>query len=135
MAGYLVDERLDAAAVSDGWFNTGDLGWFDDDGALHLMGRQAEVINVSGMKVLPREVEEVISALPGVEEVKVYPGETRLGSHHVKAAVVASADIDEARLQSHCDEQLVYYKRPSRILLVKELPRLSNGKIAVQELP
>jgi acyl-coenzyme A synthetase/AMP-(fatty) acid ligase len=135
MAGYLVDERLEKAAVEDGWFNTGDLGWFDDQGSLHLMGRQAEVINVSGMKVLPREVEEVILSLSGVEEVKVYPGETRLGSHHVKAAVVARGDVGVAQVQSHCEEHLVYFKRPARIVLMDKLPRLANGKIAVQELP
>ncbi len=135
MAGYLIDEKLDTSAIDDGWFNTGDLGWFDEHGALHLMGRQAEVINVSGMKVLPREVEEVIATLQGVDEVKVYPGETRLGSHHVKAAVVAQSHIDVAQVQSHCEEHLVYYKRPARIFLMDQLPRLANGKIALQELP
>jgi acyl-coenzyme A synthetase/AMP-(fatty) acid ligase len=102
---------------------------------LHVMGRQAEVINVSGMKVLPREVEEVIATLQGVEEVKVYPGETRLGSHHVKVAVVAQSHIDVAQVQSYCEEHLVYYKRPARIFLMDQLPRLANGKIALQELP
>ena len=99
MIGYLSDETLDTSVLDDGWFNTGDLGSMDSDGALSLYGRQAEVINISGMKVLPREVEEVIAALPGVAEVKVYPGRTRHGSLHVKAAVVADNGIDTAQVK------------------------------------
>ncbi len=135
MVGYLADEKLDTSCLDNGWFNTGDLGWFDDHGSLHLRGRQAEVINVSGMKVLPSEVEEVIAAFPGVVDVKVYPGATRLGSHHVKAAVVARSGIDASTIKAHCAEHLVYFKRPARILMVEQLPRLANGKIAVAKLP
>ena len=80
MSGYLVNEQLDTSILSDGWFNTGDLGSFDAQGALHLRGRQAEVVNVSGMKVLPSEVEDVIASLPGVKEVKVYSRKSRAGA-------------------------------------------------------
>ena len=135
MVGYLYDEKIDTAVLEDGWFNTGDLGWIDEDGALHLSGRQADVINVSGMKVLPGEVEEVIAALPAVEEVKVYPGKNRSGSHHVKAAVVVGDSTDVAAIKAHCEEHLVYYKRPANIILMDALPRSSSGKILPDQLP
>lgn len=135
MAGYLVDEKLDESMLCDGWFNTGDLGRIGDDGALRLCGRQAEVINLSGMKVLPSEVEEVIGAIPGVVEVKVYPGKTRHGSLQIRAAVAAESGVDPARIKAHCEEQLVYYKRPARITMLDALPRSPNGKIARDRLP
>jgi acyl-CoA synthetase (AMP-forming)/AMP-acid ligase II len=135
MVGYLNDETIDTSMLPDGWFNTGDLGWLDDEGALHLCGRQAEVINVSGMKVLPSEVEEVIASLPGVAEVKVYAGKTRHGSHHIKAAVVVDNGVDVARIKAHCEQHLVYYKRPSRIIVMDALPRSAGGKILYDRLP
>jgi acyl-coenzyme A synthetase/AMP-(fatty) acid ligase len=135
MAGYLRDESIDTSMLPEGWFSTGDLGWLDPEGVLHLCGRQAEVINVSGMKVLPSEVEEVIASMPGVAEVKVYAGKTRHGSHHVKAAVVVDDGVDATQIKAHCEKHLVYYKRPSRIILMDTLPRSSGGKILSDQLP
>jgi acyl-coenzyme A synthetase/AMP-(fatty) acid ligase len=135
MIGYLSDETLDTSVLDDGWFNTGDLGSIDSDGALSLYGRQAEVINISGMKVLPREVEEVIAAIPGVAEVKVYPGRTRHGSLHVKAAVVAEESIDTAQVKAYCQEHLIYYKRPARIVFLESLPKSAAGKVLRDLLP
>lgn len=135
MIGYLSDEVLDTSVLEDGWFNTGDLGRLDPDGALHLSGRRAEVINISGMKVLPREVEEVIAALPGVAEVKVYPGRTRHGSLHVKAAVVAEGDVDAAKIKAHCQQHLIYYKRPARVVMMDALPKSAAGKVLRDQLP
>jgi acyl-CoA synthetase (AMP-forming)/AMP-acid ligase II len=134
MAGYLIGERLDTSCFQDGWFNTGDLGRMVE-GALHLYGRQAEVINLSGMKVLPREVEEVIAALPGIAEVKVYPGRTRYGTLQVRAAVVADDDVDAQQIKAHCERQLVYYKRPARVTLMDALPKSANGKVIRDQLP
>lgn len=135
MAGYLRHETIDTSVLNDGWFNTGDLGWIDDNGALHLRGRHAEVINVSGMKVLPSEVAEVIATLPEVAEVHVYPGRNRSGSYFVKSAVVAHDKIDRSRIKAHCEKHLVYYKRPSQIIMVDSLPRSSRGKIIREQLP
>lgn len=134
MCGYLINEQIDTSPLADGWFNTGDLGWVDDHGLLHLRGRHAEVINVSGMKVLPSEVEDVIAAMPGVKEVKVYAGSTRSGLQHVRAAV-AGEGLDASQIKAVCQEQLVYYKRPSRITVMESLPRSSAGKIVRSLLP
>ena len=135
MAGYVESEQLDTSPLQDGWFQTGDLARVDEHGAVHLRGRTVEVINVSGMKVIPGEVEEVIAALPGVREVKVYAGHTRQGDQFVKAAVVTEGGPDVHAIGAHCDAQLVYYKRPERIIPVPALPRSPSGKIVTDQLP
>lgn len=134
MAGYLGDHG-EILPVSDGWFETGDLARIDDDGAIHLRGRDSEVINVSGLKVVPCEVEEAITTLPGVVEVKVYAGEHRSGTQIVKAAVALENGVTAADVRAHCEQHLVYYKRPQIVTLVEALPRTPTGKIHREALP
>jgi acyl-CoA synthetase (AMP-forming)/AMP-acid ligase II len=135
MAGYVKGDRLDRSPVADGWFNTGDLARLEERGTIVLRGRTSEVINVSGNKVLPTEVEEVISLLPGVREVKVYGARNPLGSHSVKAAVVAGDAVGEREVRAHCKTHLVAYKRPVRVHMLERLPRSPAGKIVASQLP
>lgn len=135
MMGYLVQEQVNKDALLDHWFNTGDIGNFDAEGRLVLGGRVAEVINVSGMKVLPREVEEVIKSVPGVVEVKVYPKLTRLGTNTISAAVVADSTVTVEMIREYCERGLVYYKRPSRVTLLDQLPKNTSGKVVKELLP
>ena len=135
MAGYLNDDGLDDAWLDRGWFSTGDLARLDSAGNIHLLGRQAEVINVGGMKVVPSEVEGVISTLPGVRSVKVYRGCRRKAVQFVKAAIVADPGLDVAAVRAHCKRHLVYFKRPDAILFVDALPKSASGKIIHDRLP
>jgi len=135
MAGYLAPEHLDTSPLVNGWFKTGDLGLIDADGTLYLKGRETEVINVFGLKVVPSEVEEVLATLPGVVEVKVYPGQHASGAQFVKAAVVVEGGLEVSHLRAYCEENLVYYKRPERITLLETLPRSPAGKILRDQLP
>jgi acyl-coenzyme A synthetase/AMP-(fatty) acid ligase len=135
MCGYYGHHGVDSSPVLDGWFATGDLGRVDSDRRIHLMGRETDVINVEGLKVIPLEVEETIATLPGVVEVKVYAGQRRNGSQFVKAAVVTDSNVDTTTIRSHCKANLVYYKRPERILPVDRLPRSPAGKILRDQLP
>jgi long-chain acyl-CoA synthetase len=135
MAGYLDEHGRITNPASEGWFETGDLARIDDDGTIHLRGRDSEVVNVSGLKVVPCEVEEAITLLPGVLEVKVYAGEHRSGSQIVKAAVAVDGAVSEADIRSHCERHLVYYKRPQVVTLVEALPRTPTGKIIRDQLP
>ena len=134
MAGYLGSGKLDTSPVVDGWFQTGDLSRVDEHDSIHLRGRITEVINVGGMKVVPREVEEVIAAIAGVTEVKVYAGNSPSGTQFVKAAVVADG-VTEAEIRAHCHQELIYYKRPSAVLLIDALPKTPAGKVLLRELP
>jgi acyl-CoA synthetase (AMP-forming)/AMP-acid ligase II len=135
MAGYLGSAGIDRSPLVDGWFETGDLARQDESGYIHLLGREAEVINVEGLKVIPSEVEEVIATLPGVVEVKVYAGTRKSGGQFVKAAVVGEGDVDVQAIRAHCERNLVYYKRPERILPLAALPRSAAGKILRDRLP
>jgi len=135
MAGYLGRGEIDTSVFVDGCFDTGDLASIDAHEQIHLMGRESEVINVEGSKVIPCEVEEVIASLPGVLEVKVYAGRRRSGGQFVKAAVVSEPHVDAASILAHCERNLVYYKCPERILPVGALPRSPTGKILRDQLP
>jgi acyl-coenzyme A synthetase/AMP-(fatty) acid ligase len=134
MAGYLGDDGR-ITVPPDGWFETGDLARMADDGTIHLRGRDSEVVNVSGMKVVPCEVEESIMLLPGVREVKVYAGEFGAGNQIVKAAVAAENGLTAADVRAHCERHLVYYKQPHVVTLVDALPRSPAGKILRDQLP
>ncbi|HEX3871530.1 MAG TPA: class I adenylate-forming enzyme family protein [Pirellulales bacterium] len=135
MVGYLDDQGRITNPASEGWFETGDLARIEDDGTIHLRGRDSEVVNVSGLKVVPCEVEEAITQLPGVLEVKVYAGEHRSGTQIVKAAVAVDGAVSEADIRAHCERHLVYYKRPQVVTLVEALPRTPTGKINRDQLP
>ncbi|QDV70027.1 Long-chain-fatty-acid--CoA ligase [Rosistilla carotiformis] len=135
MVGYLTKTGVDTSALDDGWFNTGDIGYLDEQGSIHLVGRESDVINVFGMKVIPSEVEKVISEFPGISDVKVYAGKHRSGSEIVKAAVAGVDAEDVESLKKHCETQLAPYKVPGRIICLESLPRTGLGKIIKAELP
>ncbi len=135
MAGYLTPDGIDTSSVRDGWFENGDLGYLDESGRVHLVGRESEVVNVFGMKVIPSEVESVIRDFPGVADVKVYAGQHRSGSQIVKAAIACSPSLDLAALRAHCVANLVAYKRPELIIPLEALPRTPTGKIIREQLP
>ena len=135
MSGYLGGTSIDTTPLIDGWFETGDLARIDEAGHIHLLGREAEVINVEGLKVIPSEVEEVIAAVAGVLEVKVYAGSRKSGGQFIKAAVVTEPNVDVETIRAACQRNLVYYKRPERIVALQSLPRSAAGKIQKDQLP
>ena len=121
------DEATQAAWTSDGWFKTGDLGFIDRDGYLTLNGRARDLIISGGFNVYPREVEEVLSEVEGVEEVAV------LGLPHddlgeqVVAAVVG--EVDEEDLLEYAKAHIASFKKPKKVYYVDELPRNALGKV------
>ncbi|NOY30688.1 MAG: long-chain fatty acid--CoA ligase [Planctomycetes bacterium] len=135
MAGYLRTSGIDTSPLEGGWFETGDLARFHSSGAILLKGRQTEVINVFGLKVLPLEVEEAIRLMPEVVETKVYAGRHRSGSQIIKAAVVCQGEVGESQVRAHCLQHLAPFKQPERITMMEALPRSSMGKILSDQLP
>ncbi|HEV2309328.1 MAG TPA: class I adenylate-forming enzyme family protein, partial [Acidimicrobiia bacterium] len=127
--GGALDDRLDA----DGWFRTGDLARIDDDGFVWIEGRVAEMINRGGLKVYPREVEEVLRARPEVRDVAVVGApDERLGE--VPVAFVVTDALDASALEAHCREALAPYKVPVRFVAVDALPRSEVGKVLTRDL-
>ncbi|MFJ7150028.1 class I adenylate-forming enzyme family protein [Streptomyces sp. NPDC100445] len=130
--------RPDATAETfpDGELRTGDIGFMDQRGWLYVVDRKKDMINASGFKVWPREVEDVLYTHPAVREAAVvgvpdgYRGET------VKAYISlrpgAEADPDE--LAGYCKERLAAYKYPRQVEILPELPKTASGKILRREL-
>lgn len=136
MLGYLGEQGVEYDCLANGWFPTGDVGFVDPDGNLHLTGRRSTFINAFGFKVSAREVEMVIAGMPGVQDVVVYPRTHRSGSQQVAAAIVRqnlSVDIDE--IVSFCRQKLASYKIPSFISFLEDIPRTGSGKTLLVKLP
>jgi malonyl-CoA/methylmalonyl-CoA synthetase len=124
-----------AASFQDGWFCTGDIGAFDDDGYLRILGRSKELIITGGLNVYPREVEDVLLAHPDVAEVAVVGTPSDEWGEVVTAFVVSSADRPaEAPLIEFAAERLAAFKRPRRVQFVDSLPRNALGKVLKHEL-
>jgi acyl-CoA synthetase (AMP-forming)/AMP-acid ligase II len=123
-----LDERVD----DEGWLRTGDCASIDDDGFVWIEGRVSDMVNRGGLKVFPGEVEEVLRAAPGVEDVGVVgvPDE-RLGEVPVAFVV---GDVEPEALERHCREHLAPYKVPARFEPIDALPRNEVGKLLTREL-
>jgi long-chain acyl-CoA synthetase len=141
MSGYWQQpEETAASFVTDErgvrWLRTGDIGYFDPDGYLHLTDRKKELIKVSGYQVWPREVEEVLARHPAVLEAGVAPISDGVKGEVPKAWVVlrpgATATPDELRAFSR--EHLAPYKVPTQVSIVKELPKTAVGKVLRRKL-
>ena len=136
MAGYW-NKPQDTAAVmtADGFFKSGDIGLMDQDGYVKIIDRKKDMIVVSGFKVFPNELEEVITLLPGVLECAAIGVPDEQTGEAVKLFVVKKdATLTEQQIQAYCKEQLTNYKRPKQIVFKTELPKSNVGKILRREL-
>jgi malonyl-CoA/methylmalonyl-CoA synthetase len=124
-------EKTAAEFRADGYFITGDLGRFDEEGYLSIVGRGKDLVISGGLNVYPKEVEEAIDALPGVVESAVIGCPHQDLGEAVTAVVVRApgAALDEAAVQRALDGRLARFKCPKRVLVVDELPRNSMGKV------
>ncbi len=130
IASYLdAPEATAEAFTADGWFETGDLGEFDPDGYLRLVGRSKELIITGGYNVYPREVEEALATHPAVREVAVVGRPSAQWGEQVTAVVVAQGDVAESELRAHAAERVAPYKVPKAIEFADALPRNAMGKI------
>jgi acyl-CoA synthetase (AMP-forming)/AMP-acid ligase II/thioesterase domain-containing protein len=129
-AGYEDNPAENSAAWVDGYFRTGDLGRFDDDGFLFVIGRSKEMINRGGVKIAPREIEEVIRSFPAVSEAIAFAiPDAQLGENIAVAAVLKEGQsMTELELRQKSAERLSSYKVPSRILFMNEIPLSPAGK-------
>ncbi|MFN8037418.1 MAG: fatty acid--CoA ligase family protein [Acidimicrobiia bacterium] len=146
MAGYLDGSGDTTRFTDDGLLRTGDLGRFDDDGFLWLEGRRTDVINRSGLKVFPGEVEEALRAHPDVADVAVagvpddrvgeVPWAFVVGRNPSPADGLARPPTEALaqELDAFARERLVAYKVPARFVFVDVLPRNDIGKVLRHEL-
>ncbi|WP_040801610.1 class I adenylate-forming enzyme family protein [Nocardia higoensis] len=129
MRGYLGDAVANAQAFDDGWFRTGDLASLDEEGRIFIRGRSKLLIEVSGFKIDPIEVEETLMTLPAVAEAAVvgFP-DTRSGNRLI-AFVVRGAHVSADELIRTARERLSAQKVPDEIVFTDALPRSPTGKL------
>jgi acyl-CoA synthetase (AMP-forming)/AMP-acid ligase II len=136
MAGYLPSSET-SAAMDDGWYRTGDVGYVEPDGWLHLTDRSKEMIKVRGFQVAPAEVERTLLGHPAVTDAAVYGVPDPAHGELIVAAVVlsgagagaaAGAGPEPPDLAGYVAGRLAYYKKPRQVLVVDAIPRLASGK-------
>ncbi|MFD1658474.1 class I adenylate-forming enzyme family protein [Streptomyces caeni] len=134
--GYWRRPEATAETFPDGELRTGDIGFMDPQGWLYVVDRKKDMINASGFKVWPREVEDVLYTHPAVREAAVvgvpdgYRGET------VKAYISLrpGTEADPDALAAYCRERLAAYKYPRQVEILPDLPKTASGKILRREL-
>jgi|JRYE01.1.fsa_nt_gb acyl-CoA synthetase (AMP-forming)/AMP-acid ligase II len=136
MLGYWNDAAATAATVRDGWLHTGDLAHYDEDGFLYINGRAVDMIKVGAFRVSPQEIEEVIAALDGVEEVAVTGMPDEMLGQSIKAVIVPRQDkqLQVLAVKAHCRQNLAAYKVPKIVEFATTLPRTSSGKVQRHKL-
>jgi fatty-acyl-CoA synthase len=136
LVGYWDKPAETAEAFAGGWFHSGDVGYFDEEGYLYIVDRIRDVINTGGVLVASREVEEVLFTHPAVSEVAVVGLPDDKWIEAVTAFVVLRPDqsADEGALQAFAREHLAAYKLPKKVVFVDNLPRNTAGKLLKREL-
>lgn len=131
MAGYY-KAALDSQSIdADGWLHTGDLGFLRPDGYLHLDGRLKELIIRGGENIMPQDVAQAVSTLPGVADVKVVGVPSDFYGEEVAACLCLKPDaqFDEEEARKLLSDRLAAFKIPSYFFIFPEFPTLSNGKV------
>jgi long-chain acyl-CoA synthetase len=136
MAGYWQrKDETDHVMTADGFFKSGDIGIMDERGYTKIVDRKKDMILVSGFNVYPNEVEEVVSACPGVMECAAIGVPDKNSGEAVKVFVVKKdTSLSERDVQDYCAKNLTGYKKPKYIEFRSDLPKTNVGKILRREL-
>ncbi len=136
MKGYWQRPEATAEVINaEGWFNSGDMAVISADGFIKIVDRKKDMINVSGFKVYPNEVEDVLASHPDIVEAAVIGVPDKEGSEVVKAFVVCSnPNVDVKTVRDFAKTKLTAYKVPHQVEFCKELPKTNVGKVLRREL-
>jgi long-chain acyl-CoA synthetase len=137
MKGYWNSDEETRSALHNGWLLTGDIGKLDEDGYLYIVDRKKDMIDVGGMKVYPREVDEVLFEHPAVKEAAVIGMPDSFRGEVVRAFVVlkdSAAKVTEQEIIEFCAARLSKFKVPKKVEFVPELPKTLVGKVLRRKL-
>jgi acyl-CoA synthetase (AMP-forming)/AMP-acid ligase II len=128
-------EATAQAFTADGWYRSGDAGYFDEDGYLYISDRIKDMIISGGENVYPAEIERVLVEHPAVREVAVIGVPSDKWGETVKAVVaLADPSVSDEALIEHCRAHLAHYKCPTSVDRVEALPRNATGKVLKRDL-
>lgn len=136
MKRYLNRPQATNEAIVNGWFHTGDVGRYDEDGYFYIVDRKKDIIIRGGMNIYPREIEEVLYAHPKVFEVSVVGVPDSARGEEVKAYLspLAGETITPEEIKEYLQQRIAKYKWPRTIEVLDELPKGPTGKILKREL-
>ncbi|MDQ3015585.1 MAG: AMP-binding protein [Bacteroidota bacterium] len=135
MLGYYNKPEETANTIREGWLCTGDIGVMDDDGYFRIVDRKKDMILVSGFKVFPNEVEDVVASHPKVKESAAIGIPSEKSGESVKLFVVKKdKSLTKDEIMQHCRDNLTGYKLPKEIEFRDDLPKSNVGKILRREL-
>ncbi|TKY45194.1 Oxalate--CoA ligase [Spatholobus suberectus] len=129
--GYKNNEQANTAPFQFGWFHTGDIGYFDSDGYLHLVGRIKELINRGGEKISPIEVDAVLLSHPDIAQAVAFGVTDLKYGEEIYCAVIPreGSNIDEAEVLRYSKKNLASFKVPKKVFITDSLPKTATGKI------
>jgi len=131
MKGYWNRPKETQQTLRNGWLRSGDMGRMDEDGYVYIVDRVKDMVNVSGFKVWPAEVEKYLYKIPGILEVAVYgiPAATQGEQVAVAAVLSEGSSLTPEDIIAYCREHIAAYKVPARVDIIAELPKSPAGKI------
>jgi len=134
--GYYNEPELNREAFKNGWFYTGDLGYFDKQGNLYIIGKSKDTIKVGGELVWAAEIEEILMRHPCIKEAAAVGVPDKLRGETVKCFIVLKDGIvlPKHYIKEYLRDKLAKFKLPREIEYLSELPKTSSGKINKAEL-
>ncbi|MDC0584590.1 AMP-binding protein [Bacteroidales bacterium] len=135
MQGYFCDPETTTATIKNGWLYTGDLASYDNDGYIYHQSRQKEIIKVSGKRVSPKEIEDVILQIPEVIDCSIKAIEDEIQGEAIKAILMvepaAKDKITEVVIKEHCAKNLAMHKIPRVVEFQSSIKLTASGKKAI----
>ena len=136
MPGYWQQaHETEQAMTADGYFKSGDIGFMQSDGHIHIVDRRKDMIVVAGFKVFPNEIEDIIVTMPGVLECAVIGrAHRKLGEIVTVYIVKTNPELSEFEVIQFCKAKMSSFKRPRKVIFLNELPKSNVGKILRRQL-
>ena len=125
------DNSIADKNLEDGWLQTNDIGYLDNDENLFLVGRNDDLINIGGEKVIPSEIEEIIKQIPEIEDAVAFGIDNKIFGKTIKVNVIKkkNSNLEKIKILSYCLKNLEKFKIPSKIEFVDKIPKNEYGKV------